>query len=229
MDKKLKAIWTDYGLEVLYILVLIVVLFFSSRRPGEPGMLLGGVFIISLWVLPFFLKLWAKIINTLILGVSIPIISSIFYRNTQNRAGYLSLVISILLYCALILNIFFVIKELYQREPQGGKRDNGLKLLYVILAFIILIGTIILSYGHIYENIMLSDPQAFAVGSEVTFLAVYYSSVTYFTVGYGDIVPKSDLARAVSISQMVSGYIVTCLILPTVLVAFQKLFQKTRI
>ena len=45
--------------------------------------------------------------------------------------------------------------------------------------------------------------------------AIYFSAVTFSTVGYGDLAPKSLLARHVTTSQILLTYILTVLIIAT--------------
>ena len=197
----------------------------SNQSSTRLALIIKGVLIVGLWIMPYFLNLGFKIINTAILAISTNYVSATFFMNSKNSVGRLSVIIAIMLFTAMVVNVFLVIKEMYQLRVTKGEKHNGFKLLYVVLAFMLLIGTVVFSYSHIYENILSNDPSAFVISNDISFSAIYFSSTTYFTVGYGDITPVSDLARSVSISQMVFGYIITCLILPTTLVAFQKLFE----
>lgn len=181
----------------------------------------------SIFILIYFLKLKFKIFNTLLLTFVTVFVSSSLFDGISNN-GILVILKTLLLYFALVFNIFSVTRVLYQRNVDAKRNYNSLKLLYVIFSFLLLIGTVVLSYSYIYENIWISDTNAFAFTPYNTFLPLYYSSSTYFTVGYGDIIPVSNTARVVSISQMFFSYLITCLILPSVLVAFQKLFQDQK-
>lgn len=213
-----------YRLEAIYLFVLLLMII-SNQSSTRLALIIKGVLIVGLWIMPYFLNLSFKIINTVILAISTNFVSATFFMNSKNSVGSLSVIIAIMLFAAMVVNIFLVIKEMYQLRVTKGEKRNGFKLLYVVLAFMLLIGTVVLSYSHIYENILSNDPSAFLISNDITFSAIYFSCTTYFTVGYGDITPVSALARGVSISQMVFGYIITCLILPTTLVAFQKLFE----
>ncbi len=218
--KFLKRFW----LETLYLLILAVVII-SNQSSTQPMLIVKGVLIVSMWGMPYFLKLKFKVINTFILAGSIILVTSTFFETSRNDTNTLAVVVVLMLFFALVLNVFLVIKEMYQRKEVSSKKRNGLKLIYVIFAFLLLIGTVLVSYSHIYGNIQFNNPGAFVVSNSAKFSALYYSSTTYFTVGFGDITPVSALARGISISQMIFGYSMTCLIIPTVLVAFQKLFE----
>lgn len=51
---------------------------------------------------------------------------------------------------------------------------------------------------------------------------IYFSSVTYFTIGYGDFIPKGDIARLITIIQMVIAQILNL----TVFALFTSLFSS---
>jgi len=223
MDKMMKLM-KQYWLEVIYVLILMFV--FVSNQSSEQSMLLiKGALVVSLWVIPYLLNLRFKVVNTVILSASIIWITSSFFKTNRDDASILAVVIALMLFIALVLNVFSVIREMYRKKEKGHKKYNGLKLSYVILAFLIVIGTILISYSHIYKNIHYNELNAFAVANDAQFSAIYYSFTTYFTVGFGDVTPISNLARIISMTQMIFGYIITCLVIPTVLVAFQKLFD----
>lgn len=214
-----------YWLELLYILLLTVVII-SNQSSAQSLLIVKGVLVVSMWGMPYFLNMKFKVINTVILSGSIVLITSTFFKTSRNDTSSLAVVIVLMLFVALVFNILLVIKEMYQRKETSSRKHNGLKLSYVLFAFNLLIGTVLLSYSHIYSNIQFHDPSAFVVSNQAEFSSLYYSSTTYFTVGFGDIIPVSYLARATSTSQMIFGYLITCLIIPTLLVAFQKLFGE---
>jgi len=57
-------------------------------------------------------------------------------------------------------------------------------------------------------------------------ISLYFSGTTYFTVGYGDITLASNVARMVCLSEIVFGYLTTCLIHLHYLLLFNKYFIK---
>lgn len=222
MDKLVEFL-KKFWLETLYLLILVTVI--VNQSSNQSMLIVKGVLIACMWGMPYYLNMNFKILNTAILSGSIILVTSTFFKTSRNDTSTLAVVVALMLFIVLVSNIFLVIKEMYQLKELSSKKHNGLKLLYVIFAFLILIGTVLLSYSHIYSNIQFNNPGAFIVSNNAEFSALYYSSTTYFTVGFGDITPVSELARGISISQMIFGYSITCLIIPTVLVAFQKLFD----
>lgn len=221
--ERVKKFIKNNCLEIIYLIILTIIIILS-RSSDKSILIFRGLLISCMWVIPYFLNIRFKVINTGILSISIIYITSRFFSSSRIDASNIAIILILMLFITLVINIFLVIKDMYQLKEKSGKLRNGLKLIYVLSAFLLLIGTVIISYSHIYDNIQFYNSSSFTIGSGGVFSGIYYSSTTFFTVGYGDITPMSSLARAISISQMVFGYLITCLIIPTILVAFQKLF-----
>ena len=66
------------------------------------------------------------------------------------------------------------------------------KVLFLIISIVI--------YSCLYSNISKKNPDAF--NKELDFLdSLYYSSISTLTIGFGDIIPKSAIAKVLTISQ----------------------------
>lgn len=72
---------------------------------------------------------------------------------------------------------------------------------WLITMFALNIMQLLLIFAIWYQMISLIDPQAFSQPLHVI-NSIYFSFVTFITVGYGDIYPISSLARLVNIGQM---------------------------
>lgn len=217
-----------YILKNKYELLFILFIMFIITANSSLLLFINISSLIISFILPvlcYFHKIRFKIINTLILTISTITVSSNLFNYSINVTTIVAIIKVFMLYFTLVLNIFLVTKELYQVKINFKKNYYGMKLLYVIVSFILLTGTVVISYSLIYENIWFYNPNSFSLDNVDFFPSMYYSSTTFFTVGYGDIIPISYHARLVSMSQMFLSYLITCLILPSVLVAFQKLFQ----
>jgi Ion channel len=117
-------------------------------------------------------------------------------------------------------------RKLASRIPSRARRENFLSyfgplsliFLLILWAAGLIFGFALLQYG-VGEHLRLS-------GEPITFgLLVYNSGETFFTLGYGDIVPSSALARALAVVEaglgfgflgMVIGY------LPTIYSSFSR-------
>jgi hypothetical protein len=76
-------------------------------------------------------------------------------------------------------------------------------VMQAVPAYILLGG----SFAEIYGTIAANDANAFSMASLGTYDLLYFSLVTQSTVGFGDIVPRSDLARAFVCLQIVTGQV----------------------
>jgi voltage-gated potassium channel Kch len=75
--------------------------------------------------------------------------------------------------------------------------------LYAALSAYLLAGVFFGSFYWVLEQVR---PASFAVSGEFTRMsAIYFSFVTLATLGYGDIVPRSDIARGLAIVEGVGG------------------------
>ena len=75
--------------------------------------------------------------------------------------------------------------------------------LYAALSAYLLAG---IFFGHFYWVLQQIWPGTFALTGDFSRMsAIYFSFVTIATLGYGDIVPRSDLARGLAIVEGVGG------------------------
>jgi hypothetical protein len=74
--------------------------------------------------------------------------------------------------------------------------------LYAALSAYLLAG---IFFGLLYWVVDQLDHAAFAEGAFSQMSAIYFSFVTLATLGYGDIVPQSDLARGIAMVEGVGG------------------------
>ena len=98
-------------------------------------------------------------------------------------------------------------REIASRIPSRARRENFLSyfgplsliFLLILWASGLIFGFALLQYG-VGEHFRLS-------GEPLTFgLLVYHSGETFFTLGYGDIIPSSGLARALSVVESGLGF-----------------------
>src|SRR3954447_22798198 len=78
-----------------------------------------------------------------------------------------------------------------------------------------------LFFGQIYLSIEAIRPGSFVGPDPVTeATAVYYSFVTLATLGYGDYVPRTDIARGVAMFEVVSGQLFLAVLVARLIGAF---------
>lgn len=148
-------------------------------------------------------------------------------------------IISILTYMGII--IIFLIRLSLQIYKLNEKNSQFYiyKILYtykiqsLVVILVISSQLIILIYAFIYFKFnMLLPENAINAGlkqdSKIlkSFISIYYfSSVTFFTVGYGDILPYGNNLRLLATSEMIVGFIVNLLYVPVLFTFIMDLFN----
>jgi hypothetical protein len=199
-------------------------------------------FFLSLYIIGFILKKQNNIIDKillnflfLILGTIIVLTELYLLINVNNEPIYLRqpIAFSLLFISALIIfmlyNMYFIWKDInklrYKRSVYGKVvYRNRFGLFIFSILFIILI--VIFTYGFMYY-IINNLPLNVALDLEGNFLddgverkfgeCVYFSSVTFFSVGYGDIVPKGLFFCSIVILEMITSYLIGIVSIPILL------------
>lgn len=97
------------------------------------------------------------------------------------------------------------------REEEGV----GVSILAGVLAIYLLAG---MFFSFMYGLIGVVDPDALFAGQSTSTASeqLYFSFVTLSTVGYGDLVPASQLPRALAVSEMLVGQIYLVTVVATI-------------
>ncbi|MBP0020142.1 MAG: two pore domain potassium channel family protein [Cyanobacteria bacterium SBLK] len=157
-----------------------------------------------------------KIITILALSCLIYSAFNIFESVLIDRLSIAGLGVSIFtIFCGLGLIVFLVF-EIFQgagedevkRLKQGNHVFNeyqfipSLNKLSCVL-FLLGLGflTIIFGFASLYTDLLRQNPDNF-VGLQDGFLSIYFSIVTFSTVGYGDIHPTSMISRSAVICEI---------------------------
>ncbi|CAM3714161.1 voltage-gated potassium channel protein [Parendozoicomonas haliclonae] len=157
---------------------------------GGPWFLLGILLVLNSVGLLYRSRLaWA--VSLVILLITLAFTLN-FYPDLHGRAGF----------TAMTLLILLLLKGEFTRSSAtaGG--------IFAVISFIVLL--FYASYGSLYFGKGFAPP----INDLVT--AVYFSIVTMTTVGYGDIIPKTESARLFSVSMIVAGITVFATSLTTV-------------
>jgi Ion channel. len=95
----------------------------------------------------------------------------------------------------------------------------GSETVYAALSTYLLAG---LFFGQIYWSIELAWPGSLTGPDELTdSTAVYYSIVTLATLGYGDYLPRSDLARGIATFEVIGGQLFLAVMVARLIGAFE--------
>jgi hypothetical protein len=110
---------------------------------------------------------------------------------------------------------FFAAVLLYEIRQISVDKQPWLR---ATVAMATIIPLFIVLFSWIYLTMSRSDPAAF--GGPMSRVGALYFTVTVFsTVGFGDIVPKTDVARLVTTVQMMADLVVLALVVRLVLAA----------
>lgn len=114
---------------------------------------------------------------------------------------------------ALAISTYLFLLKLYEVVSRFETQDGVLRILSykkhqvrlsaIIFAALIMVGCC----GCIHYCISLLNPSAYSRPLS-TIDSLYFSVTTFATVGYGDIYPRTDLAKLVCIGEIISGCLV---------------------
>lgn len=119
--------------------------------------------------------------------------------------------------CTFMLDLGILFEEFF-------KRASG--LLVPAFAFLTFYSLLVIVFASLYRILdVYSSEDHFVIGGatrDITFLeSLYFSIVTLATVGYGDIVPRTDLVRAIVAVEIVLGVLL-------LLFGFNEIFSYAR-
>lgn len=115
-----------------------------------------------------------------------------------------------------LMLIILLVVELFQgagvdqeiQRTQGSRIDKDYQFIPSLDRFLVVLGllvlgllSIILGFANLYTELVRQNPAHF-IGLEPGFLAIYFSLVTFSTVGYGDIYPVSVVARLTAVGEI---------------------------
>ncbi len=199
---------TDRGLSIFLTLLLVFVFILPPFLPVTP---LGGVF-----TQVFFLLL----LLTGVVAVSrrrwqmFVLLTIVLASEVVNLAGRLrpTTILPIWSDAATLaifgLFSFVVIAKVFQAGPVTRGRIMGAVAAYLLFG---------LTWASAYHLVAFRVPKSFAGAvpetSESLSAWVYYSFVTLTTLGYGDIVPVSLIARSLAILEALTGQLYPAILL----------------
>jgi hypothetical protein len=188
-----------YGaLLLLLVLDYLAALLVGSHTTGQPVLLL-------LTILSLLLALHTSQVRGRVLafalgacGVAVLIAIVEAARNEARASAVVSMVVGLLLLSTPVSIL---------RRILGFHRIISSETLAAALCTYLLVG---LAFANIYTAIDAWTPGSFdnVDASDRLSDLVYFSFVTLTTVGYGDIVPTTDLARSLAVTEALMGQIV---------------------
>ncbi|MDI3257644.1 MAG: potassium channel family protein [Kyrpidia sp.] len=222
-------------LKTVGTLLLTAVLLFSltpivAAIPFRAGL---SVLVIGLWAVALALVAYCN--WPLSMGFSAVHVVLLFHLNGSHlfsdaAANYTStglvLILSSFLYVELlILMIYYAYNISRQKRPrpQGERPWAGLlfrldltlyrlRILVIPALYVVIVLITILTFAQIYSDLITYTANTLtylSTGEPIDrWDALYFSSVTFFTIGYGDIIPKGHLLKLFVQLEMVVGHLI---------------------
>jgi len=142
-------------------------------------------------------------------------IGALFLAQLSSSYGYLPLNSGLVLTLGGVIGLLAAAGTL--RFTIRSNTVNG-ETIYAALSTYLLAG---LFFGQIYWAIESLKPGSLTGPDPVTELvAIYYSFVTLATLGYGDFLPRSDIARGVATFEVIGGQLFLAVMVARLIGAF---------
>jgi voltage-gated potassium channel len=101
-------------------------------------------------------------------------------------------------------------------------------MLRAVVAMATIIPLFLVLFAWIYLTMSHSDPAVFSGGPLTRSSALYFTVTVFSTVGFGDIVPKTDVARLVCTVQMIADLAVVAVVIRLILGAATRGVDRKR-
>lgn len=211
---------TDRGLSIFLIMIVLIVFVLPPLGSlGIVGRFMVDIFF-SLLLISGIASLSERHKGVFVVVVVMAVITLIFRWTDSfvpslslNILDYLATIISIILFCIVIL------AQVLKKGPITFRRIQGAIAVYLLLG---------LAWAHAYELIEYLSPGAFAgniYGSGRFSSWMYFSFVTLATLGYGDIAPVQPLARSLAVSEAITGQLYLAILIARLV--SQELYYRT--
>ena len=166
------------------------------------------ILITGIWAAPY--GSWIRAFALLLVFLTV-VCRGLSHLNNESQSiafvDHLTTILVCVIFALLMIKHFF-------------KGNNLLRYrIAAAVAVYLLFGVI---WARIYEIINLVNPHSFSVTVD-SFSLIYFSFTTLVTLGYGDIVPVSLVARNLSILEAVTGQLYMVILISTLVSEFSAL------
>jgi hypothetical protein len=122
----------------------------------------------------------------------------------------------------IILAHFVFIDEVRRVDTRKTARGRWAGLTYFAVYLVFLIGI----YGANFAEIGLNDGSQTVKETHDLWTGVYFSVITWTSVGYGDVTAVAPAARFFAALEAVNGYVVLALFIAALVPVFQELLKE---
>ncbi|WP_157136847.1 ion channel [Sphingomonas sp. PAMC 26617] len=124
------------------------------------------------------------------------------------------------------LLVILVAHQVFVGEvARSGMRKTAAGRWIGLFYFGVFLCILIAAYGYIFSQIGLHDSGSCACQTQNLGTGVFFSVITWTTVGYGDITATAPIARFFAAAEALNGYLVLALFVAALVPVFQQLLQ----
>lgn len=146
-----------------------------------------------------------------VVAFALVVVSVLLIAFAEDRAAlYLSLLLVIIILVQFCIFLFAMAREIGQRNR-----------LAVSIFILVNVSLIICLFGNIYRWSGLKDTATNSAPTRPLLDAIYFSVVTWTTLGYGDIIPSLE-SRPIAAMEALAGYLVMSLLIAVLLKMVQR-------
>lgn len=121
----------------------------------------------------------------------------------------------------ILLAHWIFVTEVADAPRRKTSAGMGAGLMY----FAGFLGALVATYGKIFSDIGLHDSALSRPETHELATGIYFSVVTWTTVGYGDVTATLPAARFFAAAEALNGYLVLALFIAALVPIFQQLLQ----
>ncbi|RPK29523.1 ion channel [Paenibacillus xylanexedens] len=209
---------------IIIMMVPMITFIFSLNSP-----IFSLLIILSLLITLFKSSIWKTVLGTIIISLIIIMVSKYIWILSDTYLvfeNFLVILILYLLWISLILRLAFeinsnsyvkdeivnslprILERLHSPHTSGVKVISFLRKSYLIVMYLFTSIFTIGIYGNIYR---------FQQDFEASIDPYYFSAVTFFTVGFGEITPSTENMKFIVISEMFMSSALNIVFFPLIL------------
>lgn len=219
MKEDLYNLWTTgRGLYILLGLLLIGIFISPIMDAAGYGStiifesIFALVLITGVFATPCRLSVRCFVLILAIAAVIARVLDKYFYTNST-----IAHTNNILAAAALIAFSYLIVRHFLLGKPLLRYRITAAVTVYLIIGIL---------WARFFEIVYLFDHAAFSHAPLTNYSLTYFSFVTLVTIGYGDIVPVSMVARSLAILEGVVGQLYLVILISSLVSEFSALHVK---
>lgn len=214
MKEKIYCLWTTgRGLYILLSLLFIGIFISPLSIAGSVisnivvECIFAIILITGIFTIPCGMILRLGMLLIAFFAVTARVLNKLEHSNfTIEIANNILAAITLVAFSILIIKHFLIDKAILRHRIAAA--------VAVYLIFGVL-------FARLYDVVYLFNPAAFSLNDKITpFTLTYFSFTTLMTLGYGDIVPVSTLARSLSILEGITGQLYLVILISSLVSEF---------